>query len=590
MLTRLLAFALSILVVLCGSMSVALAQGSVLQAGPFAAGHPLMYLNGGSGAQAQAQDAGPAGGGAIGLGLSEILQVNRNVTGTGPFGSHNCLYDNPVSSGNYHYLCLDANGAGGGLLAFGAGGSASPLPLNFIVNGVTYTFASLPLLPLPPAQGGTGTTTVFTQGSVVFAGASGIYAQDNANFFWDFTHHRLGLINATPTAPLDIGGNTSGNLQAVLTRGVTDPNFQLQVLNGVAGASQLLSQAIIGLQYVGSGLGPSIQFLRGPGNTDGFLALAPGGHPVLVGPGAVPAGAFNVKTANNSSIVFFGEGLGSPSSLSNNAVTLILRDYSNSHSAAISIDAVNSAGALVQNAFEMNPGFVSWDAGHEQGDIDFNSFINGTLQGVMAWNAGCNTFNVGCVSPTNPAFLGDGNQITDLGYPARRWHVINGITLNLGTGGATYGLFNSTSSGTTYDSGGHQFLTGGMQVGAAPTGGNRGAGTINLAGDIYKNNTAYTNPDYVFEKAYTGNIVRFANNEGAGAYKGTLTIEQAESYAKKHLRLPGMTDEAAGAFARADRVLEKLEEAYLHIFDLNKRLAILEAKHSKHCARKGSRC
>ncbi|NDC83885.1 hypothetical protein EB093_09555, partial [bacterium] len=34
-------------------------------------------------------------------------------------------------------------------------------------------------------SGGTGTTTAFTQGSVVFAGASGVYGQNNAQLFWD---------------------------------------------------------------------------------------------------------------------------------------------------------------------------------------------------------------------------------------------------------------------------------------------------------------------------------------------------------------------------------------------------------------------
>lgn len=38
---------------------------------------------------------------------------------------------------------------------------------------------------LAVANGGTGTTTTFTQNSVVFAGAAGIYSQDNANFNWN---------------------------------------------------------------------------------------------------------------------------------------------------------------------------------------------------------------------------------------------------------------------------------------------------------------------------------------------------------------------------------------------------------------------
>jgi hypothetical protein len=46
--------------------------------------------------------------------------------------------------------------------------------------------------------GGTGTSTAFTAGSVVFAGASGVYSQSNANFFWDNTNKRLGLNTTTP--------------------------------------------------------------------------------------------------------------------------------------------------------------------------------------------------------------------------------------------------------------------------------------------------------------------------------------------------------------------------------------------------------
>lgn len=61
---------------------------------------------------------------------------------------------------------------------------------------------------LPPSGGGTGTSTVFTTGSVVFAGASGVYTQDNANFFWDNTNDRLGIGTATPPHKLSVIGNT----------------------------------------------------------------------------------------------------------------------------------------------------------------------------------------------------------------------------------------------------------------------------------------------------------------------------------------------------------------------------------------------
>lgn len=61
---------------------------------------------------------------------------------------------------------------------------------------------------LPVANGGTGTATAFTPGSVVFAGASGVYSQDNAQLFWDDTNNELGIGTATPTAKLQVFGGT----------------------------------------------------------------------------------------------------------------------------------------------------------------------------------------------------------------------------------------------------------------------------------------------------------------------------------------------------------------------------------------------
>ena len=70
---------------------------------------------------------------------------------------------------------------------------------------------------LPNTNGGTGTSTAFTAGSVVFAGASGVYSQNNANFFWDNTNTRLGILTNSPQFGLDVrssvyisGGNASG--------------------------------------------------------------------------------------------------------------------------------------------------------------------------------------------------------------------------------------------------------------------------------------------------------------------------------------------------------------------------------------------
>lgn len=47
----------------------------------------------------------------------------------------------------------------------------------------------------------------FTQGSVLFMGASSVIAQDNANFFWDDTNNFLGLGTASPAQELHVVGD-----------------------------------------------------------------------------------------------------------------------------------------------------------------------------------------------------------------------------------------------------------------------------------------------------------------------------------------------------------------------------------------------
>jgi hypothetical protein len=73
--------------------------------------------------------------------------------------------------------------------------STTGLPLT---TGVTGT--------LPVANGGTNTSTAFTAGSVVFAGASGTYTQDNSGLFFNSSLNRLGINTPTPTYSLEVNG------------------------------------------------------------------------------------------------------------------------------------------------------------------------------------------------------------------------------------------------------------------------------------------------------------------------------------------------------------------------------------------------
>lgn len=110
----------------------------------------------------------------------------------------------------------------------------------------------------------------------------------------------------------------------------------------------------------------------------------------------------------------------------------------------------------------------------------------------------------------------------------------------------------------------------GLQVGA-PTGGDQGAGTINVSSNIYLNGSAYTNPDYALEYWAKGKIEKYIENKGAKDYR-RMTLGEIEQYARENLRLPGITGEMMGVVERFDFLLEKVEELYTHLFEMNKKL------------------
>ncbi len=98
----------------------------------------------------------------------------------------------------------DANTASTIVKRDGSGNfSAGTITATFSGSGASITSlsaANISAGTLAVARGGTGTGTAFTAGSIVFAGASGVYSQDNSNFFWDDSNNRLGVGTTTPGA------------------------------------------------------------------------------------------------------------------------------------------------------------------------------------------------------------------------------------------------------------------------------------------------------------------------------------------------------------------------------------------------------
>lgn len=130
------------------------------------------------------------------------------------------------------------------------GTTISPTELSYL-DGVTSAIqtqlnAKEPTITtLPVTKGGTGTATAFTAGSVVFAGASGVYSQDNANLFWDNANDRLGIGTATPTVKLDVAGgvNNTGAFRSI--SGGVDAIFgAAQFASGVVGVGSVSNHPI----------------------------------------------------------------------------------------------------------------------------------------------------------------------------------------------------------------------------------------------------------------------------------------------------------------------------------------------------------
>ena len=153
-----------------------------------------------------AGDAGAAAGASIpwkyaaGIGVGRIGLIGQSNTNlidiVTPATPNNWTLTLPTSGGTNNYV-LTTNGSGVS--------SWSQVALTSAVTGT-----------LPVANGGTGSGTTFTTGSIVFAGASGVYSQDNTNLFWDDTSNRLGIANASPQKTLHVGSSSVTDGTALL--------------------------------------------------------------------------------------------------------------------------------------------------------------------------------------------------------------------------------------------------------------------------------------------------------------------------------------------------------------------------------------
>jgi hypothetical protein len=93
------------------------------------------------------------------------------------------------------------------------------------------------------------------------------------------------------------------------------------------------------------------------------------------------------------------------------------------------------------------------------------------------------------------------------------------------------------------------------------------SGDINVTGDLRKSGTAYIFPDYVFKPEYK-----------------LMSLEELKAFLSKNQHLPNMpsaeevSKEGVRIFEQNKAMLEKLEEAYLYILQLEQRIGKLETQ------------
>ena len=168
--------------------------------------------------------------------LTKAGSVISLGTVTVPFGGTGLTtltaYSVMIGNGTGNVAFATPSTTGYALLSTGAGSNPSFGQLS-LTAGVTGT--------LPVANGGTGTATAFTAGSVVFAGASGTYSQNNSKLFWDNTNNRLGINTAVPNVNMTIVSNTQTT--AVPSSGSLPAGTDLYIMGANAANTRITQDA-----------------------------------------------------------------------------------------------------------------------------------------------------------------------------------------------------------------------------------------------------------------------------------------------------------------------------------------------------------
>lgn len=300
-----------------------------------------------------------------------------------------------------------------------------------------------------------------TQGSIMFAGASGVVSQDNSYLFYDATNHYFGLGLNSPTSllhtvgikPADNGsaGGTNAGVNILLrgaiggdttinTTGTGGAGGQIQMFGGVGGTAPSASTVSSG----GAGGGVIIQAGSGgvPNGTGGIENGGAGGGFVMSGGnGARPLGSATTKTGGAGGSFTMNGGSGG-------------------------IGSSGDGGAGGGFFLTSGPGGATSTSGVGGDSGAFTLFGGVGGAGVTGGNAGAYTFtgNRGGTGTT-----GNGGNGSAMTFTAG-----NGGSSSSGGNAGTAGDINlkagNGSTGATNSNGGNVYISQGSGVSPATTG------------------------------------------------------------------------------------------------------------------------
>jgi len=318
-------------------------------------------------------------------------------------------------------------------------------------------------------------------------------------------------------------------------------------------------------------------------------------------------GTFKIDDGSNHGVAISrGFNYGPEYAAYGGGTTLSLGGHEFTYSGTLANTTINFANIISTNTYSPNSGSSTYADVGVQTTIDQTGtatgitrglFVNPTLTAAVDYRAietavgtvaiGTTSGNLGIGTWEPSQALEVGKQKLDItsggnvgiGTIAPTGFEIEGENVGIGTFKTTTAALSVMSGNVgigTWVPGSALQVINGVQVGT-PTGGDKGSGSINISGDIYKNNTAYTNPDYVFEKYFTGKIEKFKGNAGASHYKGLRPLKEVKQFAQSHYELPLVASEKdSGLFGKGDSLLASLEEFYIYLFKHNERITTLE--------------